>query len=202
MDVLMMDVDGVLVRGRPQDGLPFATDLEKDLGLNLELWQRRFFKPNWAEIVTGQAPLTERLAGVLAEIAPTLDVETLVEYWFRNDSRIDQGVLESLAAYRARDIKVFLATNQEHRRADYLMNDLGLADHVDGIFYSADLGYRKPSAEFYQLATQRIGAAPDRIVLVDDTLENIEGAKAFGWAAVHWTGEIGLEQALAPYART
>ena len=196
MDVLMMDVDGVLVRGRPQDGLPFATDLEKDLGLPLELWQRRFFKPNWAEIVTGRAPLTERLASVLAEIAPTLDVETLVDYWFRNDSRIDQALLDSLAAYRARGIKVFLATNQEHRRADYLMNSLGLADHVDGIVYSADLGHRKPSAEFYQLATQRAQTTADRIMLIDDTLENVEAARAYGWGAVHWTGDMTLAEAL------
>ena len=31
MKVLMVDVDGVLVHGRPADGLPYATYLERDL---------------------------------------------------------------------------------------------------------------------------------------------------------------------------
>ena len=193
----MMDVDGVLVRGRPEDGLPFATDIEKDLGLSLGLLQREFFKPHWSEIVTGRAPLTERLSAVLAKIAPELGVETLIDYWFSKDARIDRDVLDGLARYRAQNIKVFLATNQEHRRAAYLMNDLGLADHVDGIVYSAELGYRKPQQDFYRLATQRVGAAPDRIVLVDDTLENVESATAFGWQAVHWTGDSLLADALS-----
>ena len=192
----MMDVDGVLVSGRPEDGLPFATDLEKDLGVSLDLLQREFFKPHWSEIVTGRAPLTERLSAVLATIAPELGVETLIDYWFSKDARIDRDVLDGLAHYRAQNIKVFLATNQEHRRATYLMKDLGLADHVDGIVYSAELGYRKPQQDFFRLATQRVGAAPDRVVLVDDTLENIEAARQFGWQAVHWTGESALADAL------
>ena len=192
----MMDVDGVLVRGRPEDGLPFATDIERDLGLSLELLRSEFFKPHWSEIVTGRAPLTERLSAVLARIAPELGVETLIDYWFSKDARVDRDVLNGLAHYRAQNIKVFLATNQEHRRAAYLMTDLGLADHVDGIVYSAQLGHRKPEQDFYRLATQRVGAAPDRIMLIDDTLENVQGALQFGWQAVHWTGDIALADAL------
>lgn len=195
----MMDVDGVLVRGRPQDGLPYTTDLERDLGLSAELLKSRFFKPHWHDIVTGRVPLTGRLAAVLKEIAPGLDVETFIDYWFLNDSRLDRAVLESLAAYRERDIKVFLATNQEHRRAEYLMQRLGLADHVDGIFYSADLGHRKPSGEFYRHVTRRTGIFPSRTVLVDDTLDNVKAARDFGWQAVHWTGENTLAELLSPH---
>ena len=33
MKVLMVDVDGVLVHGRPQDGLPYFTSIERDLGI-------------------------------------------------------------------------------------------------------------------------------------------------------------------------
>jgi len=37
------------------------------------------------------------------------------------------------------------------------------------------------------------------IVLVDDVLANVEAARASGWQAVHWTGELGLHEALAPH---
>lgn len=67
---LMIDVDGVLVSGRPSDGRHWATSLETDLGLRFEILQDAFFKRYWDEIVTGRADLRKRLAEVLVRIAP------------------------------------------------------------------------------------------------------------------------------------
>lgn len=187
MRVVMMDVDGVLVDGRPADGAPWRHDLETDLGMTLETLQRDFFHPRWSAIVTGKRDLRPELAEVLETVAPHVDVDRLIDYWFENDSRIDQGVLAALADLRARDVRVLLATNQEHMRARYLMETMQLSAHVDGIAYSAALGHRKPSAAFYEAATAMAGAAPAEIVLVDDTLENIDAARTFGWRGVHWT---------------
>jgi putative hydrolase of the HAD superfamily len=197
MQVLMMDVDGVLVRGRPRDGLHYSTDLQAEAGVSHAELQQEFFKPYWQDIVTGRDELAPRLAAVLRKIAPRASAQALIDYWFENDSRIDQDVLAAMASFRRRDIRVFLATNQEHLRAAYLMETLGLKSHVDGILYSAELGHRKPNSDFYRLATQRVGAAPEQIVLVDDTLANVEGARKFGWKSAHWTGELGLDRVLA-----
>ena len=186
MRTIMMDVDGVLVCGRPQDGAHLFTDLERDLGIRLETLQQRFFAPHWPDIVTGRKPLQPHLATVLAEIAPDVPAETLIEYWFRNDSRIDNAVLDAMATLRAAGNGVFLATNQEHERAHYLMEDMGLSGHVDGIIYSAAIGHRKPGEAFYEAATRRAGVAAADIVLIDDTEENVLAARAFGWQAVHW----------------
>ena len=51
----MIDVDGVLVTGRPSDGLHWATSLEADLGLSFAILQDTFFKRYWEDIVTGRA---------------------------------------------------------------------------------------------------------------------------------------------------
>jgi putative hydrolase of the HAD superfamily len=77
------------------------------------------------------------------------------------------------------------------------MNDQGLARHFDGIFYSAKLGYRKPAQDFFRLATEAIGARPDEIGFIDDAAENIDGARQFGWGAVHWTPGMQLSEVLA-----
>jgi putative hydrolase of the HAD superfamily len=202
MKILMVDVDGVLVHGRPADGLPFATDLERDLGLPLDVWQREFFKPFWPDIVTGREPIEPRLSAVLQEIAPHLEAETLLQYWFENDSRLDRKLIEDLAQFRAAGVALYLATNQEHRRAAYLMDQLGLARHFDGIFYSAKFGHRKPAQDFFRLATAETDVQPQDIVFLDDTLENVEGARLFGWHAVHWTTGMTLETAIALLAAT
>lgn len=197
--VLMMDVDGVLVSGRPADGRHLFAELEADLGLSPDRLRETFFTPYWEAIVTGREGLTERLAPVLAAIAPKVPAERLIAYWFENDSRVDHAVLPVVKRYRERGVPVFLATNQEHLRADYLMRTVGLGAHVDGIIYSAALGYRKPDAQFFERAAAVAGAAPEDIVLVDDTPANVEAARRNGWHAVHWTGERLLDEELASY---
>ncbi|MBY5833137.1 HAD family hydrolase [Rhizobium ruizarguesonis] len=201
MKVLMVDVDGVLIHGRPTDGLPLFTYLERDLGLRLDLLQQEFFQTHWRDIIIGREALEPRLAGVLAKIAPHLSAETLIDYWFENDSRLDLDLLAELAALRRSGITLLLATNQEHRRARYLMEQIGLNAHFDGIIYSAALGHSKPSPDFFRLATERAGVLPGEIAFIDDLAENIEAARQFGWNAAQWTAGATLGGAFPVFAR-
>ncbi|MGR9277564.1 HAD family hydrolase [Rhizobium leguminosarum] len=201
MKVLMVDVDGVLIHGRPADGLPLFTYLERDLGLRVDLLQQEFFQTHWRDIIVGREALEPRLASVLAKIAPHLSAETLIDYWFENDSRLDRNLLEELAALRQSGITLLLATNQEHRRARYLMEQIGLDAHFDDIIYSAALGHSKPSPDFFRLATERAGVLPGEIAFIDDMAENIEAARQFGWNAAQWTAGTKLGGALPVFAR-
>ena len=198
---LLVDVDGVLIRGRPTDGRPWSAELEADLGLRSEDLQRAFFQPHWDEIVIGRAALAERLVPVLAAIAPHLTPQRLIDYWFSHDARIDGALLADLGLLRQHGLPVHLATNQDHLRADYLMRVIGLSDHVDGIHYSADLGCRKPDAAFFRQVAARLHMAPQDLLLIDDAMENIQGAQAAGWSTIHWTGQRSLAECLGADVR-
>jgi len=200
MKILIVDVDGVLVHGRPSDGLPLFTYLERDLGLKVELLRQAFFKIYWTDIVTGRDAIEPRLAEVLGKIAPHLRARKLIDYWFENDSRLDHGLLDDLAALRAGGTKMFLATNQEHMRAAYLMDTLKLSSRFDGIFYSAALGHQKPATEFFRLATERAGIPAREIGFIDDVEANIEAARQFGWKAMQWTPGSTLRDAVAAFS--
>jgi putative hydrolase of the HAD superfamily len=192
----MLDVDGVLVTGRPRDGRHLFTDLEAELGVSPDKLRSKFFDLHWEAIVTGKEALEPRLEAVLADIAPSVGAADLIDYWFHNDSRIEEAVLTSVGRLRSSGVKVLLATNQEHRRARYLMEELGFARHVDGIVYSAAVGHRKPMPGFYTAAAIAAGAGVTEIVLVDDNLPNVEAAIKAGWRGVHWTGDKQLEEVL------
>jgi putative hydrolase of the HAD superfamily len=189
---LMIDVDGVVVGGRPSDGRPWATDLESDLGLSFGVLRDAFFRPYWEDIVTGKADLRERLAGVLAKTAPKPTVEQVLAYWFQQDARLNVDLLKDLAILRSGGLQTYLATNQEHERAHYLMNTLGLAAHVDGCHYSAALRHRKPHVGFFQTVASRVGLPPGALLLIDDSDENVLAAIDAGWHAVRWTGDDRL----------
>jgi len=187
IQALMVDVDGVLIDGRPEDGRHWQTCLEEDLGFAPETLHEHFFAPYWEDIVLGRAGLMEHLATALQKIAPQLSPAEFVSYWFERDSRVVAPLLHELSRVRAAGIEVYLATNQEHLRAAYLMDRLGLADHVDGIFYSARLGAKKPDLEFFAKVQAAVGLRGEEILLIDDSRQNVDAARSAGWQALHWT---------------
>jgi len=187
---IMVDVDGVIVVHPDPKG--WSINLERDLGLSAARLQEAFFKPYFGDVVHGRVDLHERLTPVLAEIAPHLSAETLTAYWFEHDAHLDRDLLAQLAEIRARGVQLHLATVQEHRRAEYLWNTMGLCQLFDGMHYAAELGWAKPAAEFFVAVEHRTGFAPAELFFIDDRLENVEAARARGWHAAPWTGERRL----------
>lgn len=190
---LLLDVDGVLVTGRPSDRKPWYSQLQSDLGIDIGLLSRDFFKIWWPEIVVGRLDLMPTLQKWLHQANIATAAHELIDYWFAMDSNIDQEILAQCDALRARGALVYLATNQDHLRANYLTVDMKLSAHLDGIFYSAQLGVAKPDPDFYQLIVEALGTNPAEIFFIDDTLKNVSAARQVGWQAHHW-------QATQPFA--
>jgi putative hydrolase of the HAD superfamily len=184
---LMVDVDGVLVDGRPEDGRHWLTSVEDDLGFTSETLHEQFFAPYWEDIILGRAGLMEHLTTALQKIAPRVGPAEVISYWFERDSRLATPLLQELSLLRSTGIRVYLATNQEHLRAAYLMEKLCLAEHVDGIFYSARLGVKKPDLQFFARVQAAVGLRGEEMLLIDDSLQNIEAALKAGWRALYWT---------------
>ncbi len=196
LKALMVDVDGVVIRPRPGG---WAADLEADLGLSPAVLHDQFFGPHWADIVLGRAGLHERLGPVLAEHAPHLTSHDLAAYWFEKDAELDETLLTDLAALRARGVQLHLATIQEHERAAYLWDTLGLRDRFDAMHYAADMGCRKSEAAFYKMVEARTGFRAEDLALLDDTPANVDAARAAGWGSVLWTGAAPLADVLATH---
>jgi putative hydrolase of the HAD superfamily len=53
------------------------------------------------------------------------------------------------------------------------------------VFVSSELGKRKPEPEAFRAVAEAIGVQLPRLVFFDDTLENVEEARALGMQAVH-----------------
>ncbi|MGH6999547.1 MAG: HAD family hydrolase [Phenylobacterium sp.] len=191
----MVDVDGVVVVHPDPGG--WSANLERDLGLKVEDLQEKFFAPHFGDVIHGRAALRERLAPVLAQIAPHLSCDQLCAYWFREDGHLDHDLLGQLAQVRAQGIELHLATVQEHERAVYLWNDMGLKDRFDAIHYAADIGHAKPADGFYAAIEARTGFAPSDLFFIDDKAANVEAAQARGWKAAVWTGKERLADLMA-----
>ena len=67
----------------------------------------------------------------------------------------------------------------------------------DDVLLSCDLGLIKPEPEIYLACIARSGAEPGECLFIDDVLANIEGARACGMMAVHFTDARLLASVLA-----
>ncbi len=192
----MLDVEGVLVDGRPDDGRTWTFSLESDLGIAPEILFNEFFAIHWEKVVVGESDLMDALSESLAKASIPVKAEDLVTYWFEMDSRVVRSVLDDCKVAKQQGIPLYLATNQEHNRASYLMETMGLNSVVNGIVYSAQAGCQKPQSEFFAFASRAVGFRPSELLLVDDTVANVEGARKAGWEAAHWDGSERLAEIL------
>jgi HAD superfamily hydrolase (TIGR01509 family) len=67
------------------------------------------------------------------------------------------------------------------------------------IIFSYQHGACKPGPMLYGAVANRLGVAPNRLLLIDDALPNVQGAHAAGWQAIHYTHPEALREALAPF---
>lgn len=68
-----------------------------------------------------------------------------------------------------------------------------------GVTVSGDVGLIKPDVAIYKLHAETFGLDPETSIFIDDSLPNVEGAKAAGWQSVHFTGAERLAAVLAEY---
>ena len=64
---------------------------------------------------------------------------------------------------------------------------------------SCHLGVRKPSPDFFVGLCARHGVDIHNLILIDDSLDNIRGARAAGVNAIHFTGATALRRFLAKH---
>ncbi|MEM6588484.1 MAG: HAD-IA family hydrolase [Pseudomonadota bacterium] len=196
---VMLDVDGVLVSGHSNGEILWTSSLAQDLGIEPDNLVGEFFSKGWLDVVTGRERLEPVLQAALDRMGADLSAETLIAYWFENDERLVAAVIEDCQKLREAGLTILLATNQEHCRAAYLMQDLGLERVVDGIVYSAQAGAQKPARAFFDYAMGRTGAPAGAHLLVDDTLANVDAARRVGWHGHPWTGADRLWDVMNRY---
>jgi putative hydrolase of the HAD superfamily len=141
------------------------------------------------QCISGLRDLRDVLEEVLPRIGFNGRADDFIRYWFGKDSRLNAEVIrlvEDLRTSGAADL--YIATGQEHHRAKYLWNNLGLSKCFDGMFYSADIGLPKTNVRFFEAINRRLGiAAAERPIFFDDQAMIVDLARAVGWDATPYT---------------
>jgi HAD superfamily hydrolase (TIGR01509 family) len=67
----------------------------------------------------------------------------------------------------------------------------------DHAVISGHVGAAKPDPRIFEILFERVGKRPKELVFVDDSLGNVEAARALGMPAIHFRPGVDLERELA-----
>lgn len=200
MLTLALDVDGVLLDPDRNGNGRWTNELTARFGIERMQLQETFFMRSWDDVINGRRSVEDGLSEALTEIGTTVEVEQVLACWFDADYAPIEETFDLARRAGHAGCRVVLATNQEHRRADYLRRRIGAVVPLERVIYSADVGYQKHDRRFFEMASEQLGVAADdrpSVVFVDDVVHNVEMARSAGWQGVHACADQPWHQQVA-----
>jgi 2-haloacid dehalogenase len=196
IEAVVFDVGNVLVRwdrrlpflGRFDDPAEFDHFMDEVIPLS---WH--------AEHDAGRpaAELVAERSSLFPHYAP------LIHDWFARFNESIPGPVdgseELVEALHARRVPLYAITNFGTDTWAGFRPIFPLAERFRDIVVSGVERLAKPDPAIYALAAARFGHAPDAMLFIDDSLPNVESARACGWQAHHFVSAEVLRHELAEF---
>lgn len=114
--------------------------------------------------------------------------------------RLYDGTKELLERLRSAGKKIYLLSNAQRLFTEPEMRALGIYTAFDGILYSSDVGYRKPSSRFYDTLIQKYDLSiHDSVMIGNEYSADILGAFQKGMDSMYiYTEQSGFEPSSLP----
>jgi putative hydrolase of the HAD superfamily len=110
---------------------------------------------------------------------------------------LPDGALGTLKELSASNKCMLGVLNNEARETNaYRFEKFGLRSYLKVSLSSCYLGVRKPDKAIYQMALDILGRPPERILFIDDRMENVAGAVNAGMKAIQFHSEQELRREL------
>ncbi len=184
-DLIIFDCDGVLV-----DSEIIAAQVESrlltDAGypISTEEMGERFSGMTWKNILLA----VEREASIPLSASLLEKSEKLLDARLERDVKIIDGVKMALSRLTTPRC---ICSNSSSERLDMMLTKVDLKPYFDGHIYSAkDLGADrvKPKPDIFLHGAQQFNVSPDRVIVIEDSVHGITGARAAGMRVIGFTG--------------
>ena len=152
-------------------------------------WNRRF---------DAGMPFAEGVAQLVAAHPHHADaLRAFDARWIETVPEAIEANVAVLRALRARGRAVYALTNFSAEKWPLARHRYPFLDLFDDAVVSGEHGVVKPDPAIFALVCERNGLTPDACLFVDDTRENVEGARLFGMKAIHVAAGTDLRRELA-----
>ncbi len=190
--IIFCDFDGV-IRHWNNDVL-----FEMEQQLNLPkgtTFKVAFAAENLIPAITGQISDEQWRANITHQLEQLTNLQNatdLVQAWGNSPATIDHQMFRLLKKLFPK-APLALVTNATSRlNADLAAHNLG--HQFDFVINSSKIGVAKPDVGFYKEAVQKTNASVQTSVFIDDSLDNVKSAQAFGLNSFHFQGSDILQK--------
>jgi putative hydrolase of the HAD superfamily len=192
---VIFDIGGVLLRTDDTSG---RDAWEQRLGLATGELERLVF----GSAISQQAALgLVSEDAVWAHMATTFGLnaaqQQALEHDFWSGEQLDTTLVQYLRALRPRYRTAFLSNAWSGAREVHT-HRYKIADAVDVMVLSCEVGLAKPDPRIYRLTAERLGVPPEAAVFVDDIERNVIAAREVGMRGVQF---VSAEQTVADLRR-
>lgn len=194
VQALIFDVGGVLVRTEDRSRRAI---LEQELGLAKGEADEIVFNSAMGQAAQrGQVTSAMLWNWVAAKVE--LDNTALAhfqrEFW--GGDRVNTELVALIRSLRPRYQTAIISNFMDDLRRS-LHEEYPIADAFDLIVISAEEKVMKPDPRIFLHTAERLGRRPEECVFVDDFAHNVEGARAVGMHAIHYTPQTDMKVELA-----
>ncbi len=187
---IIFDADGVLVFRKEY--------FSKRLGLSEDV-MKKFFEGVFQECLVGKADLKEELPKYMHEWGWEGSVDELLKEWFEGERELNQELLSYIEKLRKKGITIYVGTNNEKYRTEYLRDVVGLGKVVHKFYGSGHIGHLKPDHKFFQYIIDDQKLDKDEVIFWDDFKENVKAARKFGIKAEYYYSFEDFEKKMKKY---
>ncbi|AHM63234.1 haloacid dehalogenase-like hydrolase [Flammeovirgaceae bacterium 311] len=169
------------------------------------------FAPEQAEALFHKDPLflsyergavtpQEFLLGLRHLMGKPLSDEELITAWNAMLLHFPPENIELLRSLKASGkYKLFMLSNtniihieEVHRRLEQLCGEKDFSSLFDKVYYSQDIGARKPDPEAFQVILDEWNLKPEETLFIDDNKNNLLGAERLGIQTLHFEQNSSL----------
>jgi HAD superfamily hydrolase (TIGR01509 family) len=101
-----------------------------------------------------------------------------------------------LRRLRASGQPVYALSNFAHETFALAERNHNFLGDFDDRVISGHVGVVKPDPRIYEILFERVGRQPGELLFIDDSLKNVEAARALGMPSVHFRRGVDLESEL------
>jgi putative hydrolase of the HAD superfamily len=79
---------------------------------------------------------------------------------------------------------------------NYMREKFGIEGYhklFEKVYYSYELGLRKPNADIFKYVIENAGIKPEETMFIDDFIENIDTARLVGFKTIHLKAPLSLK---------
>ena len=187
--IYLFDIDGVLIHYNNYS----LEMVKKGQNIDVEKIMEQYYQSTEnIECDKGKKDIYEEIQPYLKKFGWDSDPKKYFALiWNYEKKFVDRDLMVKIKKLKKRN-KLFITSNQNIYRKNFLIKELSLDENFDDCFFSCDIGYVKKENEYWKYITEYIKKKEldkEEIVFLDDLIDNINIARSNGFKSLHITSK-------------